>query len=822
MQGEIEILQEVSEPQSAILESTASINLFLAGVGSGKTHLLGIKTFELINRFPNIRGFIAANTYLQLEHSTLFRIREYWKSIGVIEYDKNSRPWGQYVIGKKPPSDMHWNLVNHNFDDYYGIISFSNGAIVFVGSMDNYKAHDGKDIGWAVLDETKDTEEVGVKEVILARLRQKGMFIVDGVLSETGSPDEQYNPLFIATSPAKVDWINSWFKLESFIDEITRLIYSETTFFEKRIDNKFVTISSSYHNVENIGINYIEQVLSENTEEKGKSLIFANPFLSTGGEFYSSFNRLKNVKVIKYNKELPIHISFDQNTVPYNSASIWQVKKVNDLWFASCIDEIALENPRNSTEEVCEEFMMRYPDHKSGLFYYGDASGKNRSTMNKDFKHHYEIVAYKLRRYLNNGSDRTLFSNPSLVKRRDFINLIFEEKLPIRVYIDESCKKMIADLMYTKQALDGGKDKHIVTDKDSGEKYQKYGHFGDNCFVAETLITTDKGNRFIKDLNIGDFVLTRKGYKKVTAIKHNGIKQVNTYQIGNREVTCTPDHKIFATDDFIMVSSLICKNIIAIFEEKQTWIDKLLFTMGISSIDIQAQRSHQTEITTRDGLRSRESGKRKVFIYSSILRKSVKFQKVIQFITLTGISIIMRLRIMRLCFVENIHNIITKYLHRHIKTQILINFLHWLFQHQKHGIDQKREESGTANNLQKLFMEKNRREYVLNVRKNLKQTLKKFQNIAPLNAKTELPQENSELKKDILKKESAKDVGKHFQLVDGVRINSVLANVQEVSSSNRNVYDITVDEEHEFFANGILVHNCEYFMVEIFKNYYNG
>jgi hypothetical protein len=39
---------------------------------------------------------------------------------------------------------------------------------------------------------------------------------------------------------------------------------------------------------------------------------------------------------------------------------------------------------------------------------------------------------------------------------------------------------MIADLMYTKQALDGGKDKHIVTDKESGEKYQKYGHMGDN------------------------------------------------------------------------------------------------------------------------------------------------------------------------------------------------------------------------------------------------------------------------------------------------------------------------------------------------------
>jgi len=38
---------------------------------------------------------------------------------------------------------------------------------------------------------------------------------------------------------------------------------------------------------------------------------------------------------------------------------------------------------------------------------------------------------------------------------------------------------LIADLMYCKQALDGTKDKHIVTDKETGDKYQKYGHLGD-------------------------------------------------------------------------------------------------------------------------------------------------------------------------------------------------------------------------------------------------------------------------------------------------------------------------------------------------------
>jgi hypothetical protein len=476
----MEVIEQIlSYPQAAIFESTSSINLFLAGVGSGKTYLLGLITRRFINDFPEVRGFIAANTYLQLEHSTLFRIREYWKSIGIVEYNKDSCPWGQYVVNRRPPSSPGWNTKGQSFDDYYGIITFYNGCNVFIGSMDNAKAHEGKEFGWAVLDETKDTKEEDVKEIIIARIRQKGMYIVDGVLCSTGFVSQQYNPLFITTSPAKTDWINEWFKLDNFIDEITSHIYSRETFFQKVIDDKFITISSTYHNVHNVGENYINNILQNNTEERGKALVYANPFTLTGGEFYSSFDRLKHVGRVSYNPELPIHISFDQNSVPYNSAGIAQIVRDGDLWQWRFIDEIALVNPRNSTEEVCEEFIQRYPNHKAGIFFYGDASGHNRTTMNKDFSHHYEIIAYKLRRYLINDSDRTLVSNPSVVLRRDFINKIFECKLPIQVVIDESCHYLISDLMYCKQALDGGKDKHVVTDRETGDKYQKYGHFGD-------------------------------------------------------------------------------------------------------------------------------------------------------------------------------------------------------------------------------------------------------------------------------------------------------------------------------------------------------
>jgi len=473
----MQVEQVISAPQRAILKSTKAMNLFLGGVGSGKTYMLGIKTYQLIRHFPLMRGFIGANTAMQLTQSTLFRIREYWKSIGIVEYDKIGCPHGQYVVNKQPPP--HFKSDTHSFDSYYNIISFINGCVIFIGSLENSAAHSGKEMAWAVLDETWDTREEDVKEIIIARIRQRGIYLVDGELKSEGKPEQQYNPLFIATSPAKVEWINNLFSLDKYVDEINEKIYSDKTFFYKEFDNKCAVISSTYHNIHNVGGAYIKNILDNNTQQRGSALIYACPFVAVGGEFYSSFNRLKHVDKLQYDPAKPLHVSFDQNSVPYNSCSIWQFEQKENIWFAKCIDEITLENPRNSTEEVCEEFMLRYPNHKAGLYYYGDASGRSRSTMNKEFKHHYEVVEFKLRKYLVSGSDRTAIKNPLVLKRRDFINKIFEDKLPIRILIDEGCRKMIADLMYCKQAVDGTKDKHIVTDKETGDKYQKYGHLSD-------------------------------------------------------------------------------------------------------------------------------------------------------------------------------------------------------------------------------------------------------------------------------------------------------------------------------------------------------
>ncbi|MGE9179486.1 hypothetical protein, partial [Escherichia coli] len=74
-----------------------------------------------------------------------------------------------YVIGKRPPANF--NTDEHNFDDYSGICSFKQGTVVFIGSLENWKVHDGKEFAWAILDETKDTKEEAVRETIVTSLR---------------------------------------------------------------------------------------------------------------------------------------------------------------------------------------------------------------------------------------------------------------------------------------------------------------------------------------------------------------------------------------------------------------------------------------------------------------------------------------------------------------------------------------------------------------------------------------------------------------------------------------------------------------------------
>lgn len=486
---------ELSEPQKALLNSTLVRNLLLAGVGSGKSHIAAYIAARFAKNFAHVRGFIGANTYSQLTKSTLLRIFEVWKDEFGWLRDED------YVVDIIPPDNF--KIIGVRLKDYKNTISFKNGHLIFTSSLDNYKAIDGTEFGYALLDETKDTKEEAVKEVIVARLRQVGMFVCDGYIMResqvakvcrkvvgrwysktTGERVRGYNPLYVFTSPAKVEWLNEWFKIDKHLEEINQHIFSKTDFYHKEHSDKIsVTICSTYHNEKNLSDGYIENLIADYAHNKSllDMLVYGSPIAKTGGEWWSRFDRLKHVKKLEYNKAMPMHISLDFNVVPYMtllvSQYIYNEETNRTKW--KILKEYCLENPKNNTDSICTELLYDYAGEIDSLFYSGDPSGKNRNTLTEAIEHNYTVLEQVLARYLNNNSDRVLNAAPSLVKCRDFFNKMLSGGYNIDIEIDESCVNLINDMEFLKEDVNGAYKKPKVKNTITGETYEKLGHCAD-------------------------------------------------------------------------------------------------------------------------------------------------------------------------------------------------------------------------------------------------------------------------------------------------------------------------------------------------------
>jgi hypothetical protein len=475
---------EVSAPQEEVITSCEDKTLFLSGVGSGKSHAGAYISADFVRNYPNLRGFIGANTYQQLAKSTLDRIFRVWNDVF------NWREGIDYVVDIIPPKN--WPRVGAKLKTYENTICFNNGAMIFTASLDNYKAIDGTEFAWAILDETKDTKEEAVKEVILARMRQAGLWKNEDceifsdveLARKSKGKIRSWNPLYILTSPAKVDWINEWAGIGEAlsIDDIHEKIFDPKDYFVGHHNGMKVVIASTYHNEHNLSDNFIENYKRDlgGNQNRINMLIYGSPVAKTGGEYYTGFDRDRNIRECDHIPEVPIHISFDFNVSPYVTSILFQVVKIENKYQFRIFDEICLESPRNHTEALCQEIEARYllKHGKPGLFYTGDATGKNRNTATTE--HNYDVIRRVLRKYITSASDRTLLSNPYLIQSRDFVNKCLAGGFPlIEVICSPRCKKLIADWEFLKEGPDGGPHKQVVKDAVSGTTYQKYGHASD-------------------------------------------------------------------------------------------------------------------------------------------------------------------------------------------------------------------------------------------------------------------------------------------------------------------------------------------------------
>lgn len=204
----------------------------------------------------------------------------------------------------------------------------------------------------------------------------------------------------------------------------------------------------------------------------------------SGIEFYHAFERVKHVKKVQYNPLLPTHISFDFNAVPYMTGICAQVERRDNNLYIRFFKEYCLKSPDNSAAAVCKGYIRDYGKFLPSVFYYGDASGKNRIAGQGNLRN-FDTVEMELARFLNSNSDQVIKRNPNPFKRRDFWNLLLSGHWPnIIIEFDESMEETIADFEEVKTSVEG-KHKERITDKKLGISYEKRGHPSD---AADYLI----------------------------------------------------------------------------------------------------------------------------------------------------------------------------------------------------------------------------------------------------------------------------------------------------------------------------------------------
>lgn len=360
-------------------------------------------------------------------------------------------------------------------------------------------------------------------------------------------------------------------------------------------------------------------------------------------------------------------------------------------------------------------------------------------------------------------------------------------------------------------------------DKHNAETYDTDGE--DHCLIAGTLIKTTRGDIPIENVTAEDYVLTRKGFKKVlaSAMTKRNAKVLTVKFSDGKSLTGTGNHPVYVEGKgFIRLDAISYGDIICVESEvlqkcqENNQIQQIVsYSTELNSDVTQIQNDKPTAaitapvpvIVNRELLLCTEK------FGNSIM---VQFLKVSTFTTKTKIFLIMIFLILNCAPALNIfQNICLK----NFKTTNLKKLMQniWILLEKKppNGTAPKKAESGTENTELKLQSQKLKSQK-LNVRASsaaksfLLSTIKR----QSVNFVQELVAPNIAVTKKLtMKQESAQFAAKNLASIDSVKLKPVAKNVvyavcYQTEKRNADVYNLTIEDEHEYFANGVLVHNC--------------
>lgn len=217
-----------------------------------------------------------------------------------------------------------------------------------------------------------------------------------------------------------------------------------------------------------------------------------NVRLKTGGEFLKAFELNDHVRQVYYDSDKTIHVSIDNNVLPYIAISLWQIDKKEKGYVLNKFHEIAAEDPNNTARRAGKTLLkyLREIDYADKIYLYGDATTKQRNTIDDENKSFLTLFEQPLKDAGYKIDERFFRSNPPVASTGEFINEILENNIyDIEIFYSETCIKSINDNIEIKEDKDGNMLKIREKHPKSGAAYEPYGHFldTDRYFICKVL-----------------------------------------------------------------------------------------------------------------------------------------------------------------------------------------------------------------------------------------------------------------------------------------------------------------------------------------------
>ena len=377
---------------------------FCAGVASGKTYMGARWVYSRIMDNPETLGLIGANSYDQLNQSTLKPFFEFLDEIGM-----------PYVINRMPPKE--WG-VPRKFKEYENVMVFPNGAHVLLRTLDKPANLAGLEVGWFWIDETFATNPKTF-DVIIARLRCPRSKMLAGRITST---------------PNGHDWLYKKFISNP---KFYRKIHQSSR------ENPLCGLKPDFSEyLDSLESSYDAVLVNQELHGRIISVQFGRTYYN-----FSEVNHVRNKYM--YDPMRPLMLCWDFNTGEAPMSTILAQEFFNNrtgLPEIQFIDEVV--ERYSDTEKNMREVMQRYSHvHKGKFEIYGDAFGE-KSTSKSDYEQmldtmtqEFGIQKSRIEFFIPEGN------NPPQRDRTVAFNVMLKNsKGQRRLFVSPNCKALINDL----------------------------------------------------------------------------------------------------------------------------------------------------------------------------------------------------------------------------------------------------------------------------------------------------------------------------------------------------------------------------------------